>query len=339
MSGVDFKPGAIIETTPIFGKCYEREAILKDLGEPFPPDAIKKRDGGQGRKFDYVDTATVIRRLNHVTAKHGLEWSATVVSTEWKGDLLIETVQLTIEGLGSRCGKGVQKVSERGGEDLAKAGISDALKKAATLFGVALELYGPDYEYGDPAPATPKFADRFTKPSGGQGGWGTDKAPTAEMVREPYNPGAAQRQQSAGQEPQVRPTSQPQPKDTQAAPPAGGRGEFLEVIGSYFAGPVEPEMAGHAYNWLMGRPLGCRDAISGLDWRDAADRAELDMPPLRARFQKVVDGLEKNSEVFREYVTEGTMPEKLYWRLWMSMPGHGGMPKDSGLAEGEGVGE
>jgi len=58
---------------------------------------------------------------------------------------------------------GVQMVSERGGEDLVKGAITDAMKKAATLFGVGLELYGPDY--GDNAQDTPRPAPTQQRPA------------------------------------------------------------------------------------------------------------------------------------------------------------------------------
>lgn len=116
--------------------------MLAALGKPFPPEAIKKREGGGGRSYDYVEAETVIRRLNATCE----EWSFIIRGHEWRGDLLIAHGELTIPPLGTRSGFGVQKVSEKGGEDLVKGAASDALKKCATQFGVALELYGPDIE-------------------------------------------------------------------------------------------------------------------------------------------------------------------------------------------------
>lgn len=119
---------------------------LQKLTQPFPKQAVKQRDGGSGRRFDYVEAHTIIHRLNEAT---GNNWTFEVVSLEWRNDVLIALGRLELPGHGSRMGIGVQKVSERGGEDLVKGAASDALKKAATLFGVALELYGPDYEAGE----------------------------------------------------------------------------------------------------------------------------------------------------------------------------------------------
>lgn len=119
--------------------------ILDGLGQPFPLEAIKTREGGGKRRLSYVEGHTVIRRLNEVCG----EWSFSVIR-EWnEGDLLKAHGCLTIPGLGSREHIGVQKVSPNGGEDLHKGAITDSLKKCATLFGVGLELYGPDYE-GEP---------------------------------------------------------------------------------------------------------------------------------------------------------------------------------------------
>lgn len=128
------------------------EEIHNALSVPFPPHAIKKRQGGGGKMLDYVETHTVIRRLNEAT---NFNWDFHIKSSEWRNDLLMVLGELTIPGMGTRSGYGVQKVNERGGEDLVKGAASDALKKCATLFGVALDLYGPDLEAGEvdtPAP-------------------------------------------------------------------------------------------------------------------------------------------------------------------------------------------
>lgn len=129
----------------------ERREVLDRLGQAFPRNAIKQRTGGGGKKLDYIETHSVIHRLND--AAH--EWSFHVKSMDVqttendrgdKSSLWIVVGELTIPGLGTRTGIGVQRTTERGGEDLVKGAASDALKKAATLFGVGLELYGPDYE-------------------------------------------------------------------------------------------------------------------------------------------------------------------------------------------------
>lgn len=136
----------------------ERAVDLDLLTKPFPKTAIKQRQAGGGRSLDYVEGHTVIHRLNEAT---GNRWDMEVRDITSKdlgaNTLMIARVALTLPGLGTREGLGVQMVHERGGEDLVKGCITDALKKAATLFGVGLELYGPDYEAGEvsgPAPDT-----------------------------------------------------------------------------------------------------------------------------------------------------------------------------------------
>lgn len=126
------------------------EEISKRLGTPFPKTAIKTRRGGGGKDLSYVEGHTVIHRLNEAT---GNTWDLDVreITTLQLGNRIVlqARVALTIPGLGTREHIGVQEVNERGGEDLVKGVVTDALKKAATLFGVGLELYGPDYEAGE----------------------------------------------------------------------------------------------------------------------------------------------------------------------------------------------
>lgn len=118
-----------------------REALLHDLGQPFPRDAVKQRflDRERRRQVDYVEGHTVIHRLNN--AAPGWDWI--IKGMDWRANMLVVWGDLTIPGLGTRSGIGI---SENMTGDVVKGASTDALKKAATLFGVALELYGPDYE-------------------------------------------------------------------------------------------------------------------------------------------------------------------------------------------------
>jgi hypothetical protein len=128
---------------------------LDKLTAAFPRAAIKQR-AVQGRQFDYVEGHTVIHRLNDATEN---QWSMEIksistidIKEDWKQ--VTAHVALTIPGLGTREHIGIQDVHVKG-PDLVKGAITDALKKAATLFGVGLELYGPDYENGEIAPQRP----------------------------------------------------------------------------------------------------------------------------------------------------------------------------------------
>jgi hypothetical protein len=133
------------------------EEMLAALSVEFPVSARKTRRGNDGKALTYIDGTTVMRRLNAAT--NG-EWNFEIVSQEMQpfgktsngADRIMLTARarLTIPGLGTREHMGVQVVNATsGGEDLWKGAITDALKKAATLFGVGLELYGPDYEAGE----------------------------------------------------------------------------------------------------------------------------------------------------------------------------------------------
>lgn len=122
------------------------EIDLNELTKPFPPEALEQRKGAGGRSFTYVSTPAVIRRLNRAC---GNRWDWRVLGHEWRENLLICWGELTIPGLGTRTGYGVQQINAGGGEDLIKGASSDAMKKAATLFGVGLELYGADIEAGE----------------------------------------------------------------------------------------------------------------------------------------------------------------------------------------------
>ncbi len=122
---------------------------LEKLRAPFPKSAVKQRVIGGNRKADYVEGHTVIHRLNDACPS----WNFRIIK-EWQdGDVLKALGELDIPGLGTRQHIGVQKISAGGGEDLHKGHVTDALKKCATLFGVGLELYGPDYaDDTQPAP-------------------------------------------------------------------------------------------------------------------------------------------------------------------------------------------
>jgi hypothetical protein len=142
---------------------------LDTLTKAFPRSAIKQREAVKGgKKLDYVEGHTVVHRLNEATDN---VWDFRILNidsleTGGQSRLITATVELCLPGLGCRQHIGVQTVYSNGGEDLVKGAITDALKKAATLFGVGLELYGPDYEStAAPAPRqTPRNDAGPTQP-------------------------------------------------------------------------------------------------------------------------------------------------------------------------------
>jgi len=120
------------------------EDILEFLGKPFRPELIKSRRIG-GRDVCYLPIAAVTERLNK--AAGNWTWRVVSVTTESmpltrKGetvDVPVVTVigSLEIPGLGVREGVGTHPCE--GTEDAAKSAASDALKRAASLFGVPLD--------------------------------------------------------------------------------------------------------------------------------------------------------------------------------------------------------
>lgn len=119
------------------------------LERPFPAKAIKTRAGARGMQLSYVDTYTVVRRLNEACDN----WCFDIKSLEKWDNQLVCVGRLTIDGV-YREAIGVQTMNERGGEDLIKGAASDALKKCASYFGVGQDLYGEDLNYESPFETT-----------------------------------------------------------------------------------------------------------------------------------------------------------------------------------------
>lgn len=128
---------------------------LELLSKPFPAELIKQREGNWGKTFDYVEVGPVIARLNECFGGH---WSFRIL---WPYDLSafldpqkqehLKEVAVLGELSADREHKqqfGQSQVTRKSdtGEvinviDDLKAAASDALKKCATHFGVALYLY------------------------------------------------------------------------------------------------------------------------------------------------------------------------------------------------------
>lgn len=146
-----------------------REKAKGWLKKSTPKEQIKQRDGGGGVKLDYVEGAYVIRVLN--TAFDNMwDWDIIdfkivesqpkVITKYWdKGarryvELKEPKVEpqppiahvlgrLSVPGFGSRIGFGSKVVLGGASEQdsIFKSANTDALKVAAKLFGIALDLY------------------------------------------------------------------------------------------------------------------------------------------------------------------------------------------------------
>ena len=138
------------------------------LEKPFEKEQIKQRKGNFGDTIDYVETHTVIQRLND--AFEG-QWSFEILSQETTAGEVIVLGKLTVEGI-SKTQFGSNKIttSKQGevismGDDWKAAG-SDALKKSASLFGIGLHLYGADKK-DQPSEHTGKGMSEKSQPKGG----------------------------------------------------------------------------------------------------------------------------------------------------------------------------
>lgn len=129
------------------------------LRRPFPPEQVKQRQGQNGKVLSFVETHAVIARLNEAVDA----WSFEIARHEVLEEEVVVVGRLTADGVVKMSFGGAQITRDRSGrlvsiaDDLKAAG-SDALKKAASLLGVGLELYGGARE--EPIAKTSTLPDR-----------------------------------------------------------------------------------------------------------------------------------------------------------------------------------
>ena len=116
------------------------------LEKPFAPEQIKQREGNFGKTLDYIEGHSVIQRLNDA---FDALWSFEILEHK----VLSETDEVIVLGklsagevVKTQFGSSRITRTRESGEmislaDDLKAGATDALKKAATLLGVALTIY------------------------------------------------------------------------------------------------------------------------------------------------------------------------------------------------------
>lgn len=123
---------------------------VEALTRPFPRETLKTRPGRNGRPVEYVDVAAVIDRLNEAF-EH--VWSFDVEKHEVHENEVVVLGKLSAGGV-TKCAFGGASVTmTEDGEvvsvaDDLKAASSDALKKAASMLGIALEQYGAARDAG-----------------------------------------------------------------------------------------------------------------------------------------------------------------------------------------------
>ena len=115
---------------------------IKDLSQPF--DNIKQRKGNFGQTLDYIETNSVIQRLNDVLEGN---WSFEIVEFKIGEEEVFVKGQLTVGNIVKQQFGGSQITRKKDSKEIIcisddlKSAASDCLKKCATLFGVGLSLY------------------------------------------------------------------------------------------------------------------------------------------------------------------------------------------------------
>ncbi len=137
----------------------------KQLCAPFPKEVIRTRPGRGGIQLSYIPAHHVVARLNDCC---GEGWSFAIEEhQEWEGTEVIVLGRLEIEGVVKHAFGGSQITKDQDGNILSladdlKSAASRSLVKAASLFGVGLELYGK----GASEPHSPARATRPVEPAG-----------------------------------------------------------------------------------------------------------------------------------------------------------------------------
>ena len=148
--------------------------IPRDMLEaPFPPDLIKSRPGAFGNSLSYLEGHTVIGRLNEAFDGN---WSFEIVTHQVLDEEVLVLAKFRCESAGVvKMAFGSSKITrdQRSGNPIAlgddlKAAATDALKKAATLLGVGLSLYGgqPTTDPLDDRPFDEDLRDKPTPSNG-----------------------------------------------------------------------------------------------------------------------------------------------------------------------------
>lgn len=133
------------------------------IESPLKKEWIKQRELG-GKKLDYIEGGRVKKLLNEA---FDYKWSFDIKSIEFKDSYMkkgrydkepvpqppyvLVIGELIVPGFGSRPGVGSKVIQFGEGADqqsqAVKSALTDALKVAASNFGIALDLYLDDVEY------------------------------------------------------------------------------------------------------------------------------------------------------------------------------------------------
>ena len=117
---------------------------MRVLSRPFSD--IKTRPGRNGSPIHYIEGHAIVHRLNEAL---GGDWSFRVMQHEVMEGEVVVLGELKAGDLVKQAFGGSEVTRTRDGKivslaDDLKSAATDSLKKAATLLGVGLYLYGPD---------------------------------------------------------------------------------------------------------------------------------------------------------------------------------------------------
>ena len=129
---------------------------LRVLSRPFTD--IKSRPGRSGQAMSYIEGHLIVLRLNEALCG---DWSFKILQHDILDTEVVVLGELRAGDLVKQAFGGSELTKNREGRvvsvaDDCKAAATDALKKAATLLGVGLHLYGPE-ESSPVLPTGPKL--------------------------------------------------------------------------------------------------------------------------------------------------------------------------------------
>jgi hypothetical protein len=127
----------------------DKKVVQEALEKKFPVDEVKQREGGFGKKLDYIGIDSAIGRMNEVLPM-GYSW--VIDDTVFVEGSVVVTGTLTIETrredgsieLIKRSGIGADVVSPKDIDKSVKTAYAEAFKKACNTLGVALYLWDAD---------------------------------------------------------------------------------------------------------------------------------------------------------------------------------------------------
>jgi hypothetical protein len=129
------------------------------LEKSFSAELVKTRRNGAGKELAFVSAVHYIKRLNEAFDSH---WTWKILSHEIQGSEVVVHGVLEAAGESKHAFGGWTVTADKTtGEvmsvaDDLKAAATDAMKKAASLFGVGLDLYLKDDDASPSATARPR---------------------------------------------------------------------------------------------------------------------------------------------------------------------------------------